>query len=134
MKPADLASSTFGNEFNDLQKENLIRLHRRLKQFGNIESHISNNQKSLANWISNKTEELPVLYEEENKGSDIWVAAQKLLLEQALRPSRVVDASRQFVASIFGADFDQSELTCGDVVQQVQPNQPIILARVYKLN
>jgi dynein heavy chain 1 len=41
---------------------------------------------------------------------------------------QVVDASRQFVASIFGSDYDASELTCAEIVQQVTSNQPIILA------
>ena len=129
VKPNELANSNFGGSFNDQQKENLIRLHRRLAQFGNLDTACDTHDNAITNWVSGKSSDMPILYEGENK-SEVWVASQRLLVEQALRPARVVEASRQFVSVIFGGEFDQTDLTCADVANQVAANQPIMLASV----
>ena len=118
VKPAELASANFGSIFSDAQTENLIRLQRRMAHFGNIATSIANQEGAIKNWIQRKTKEMPILYEGE-KDSEVWKAAQRLLVEQALRPSAVVEASRRFVTTIFGPDFEQGDLTCADVTSQV---------------
>ena len=51
-------------------------------------------------------------------------------VEQALRPSHVLPAVREFCTAVFGASFGGNELTCGEVMNQVKPAQPIMLASV----
>ena len=82
VKPNELASCNFGNSFNELQKGNLIRLHRRLKQFGNLDTLCDTHDGAISNWVNGKSSEMPILYEGENK-SEIWLASQRLLIEQA---------------------------------------------------
>ena len=126
VKPGEIAA--ISGSFSEDQKENLVRLHRRMKQFSNLDSELEDKKSQIQAWISGNNKETPILYDQTVSQNDIWHAAQKLLTEQALRPSKVVQASRQFVATVFGDDFDKSELTCAEVTNQVAPNQPIILA------
>ena len=126
VKPAEIAA--ISGPFSEEQKENLVRLHRRMKQFSNLDSELDAKQAQIQAWIAGNNKETPVLYDASGNQSEIWHAAQKLLTEQALRPSKVVQACRQFVASVFGEDFDKSELSCAEVTNQVAPNQPVILA------
>ena len=88
VKPNEIAASNFDDIFTEQQKENLIRLQRRVKHFGNVESSISNNLAAIKSWMENKSSELPDLYESSNE-SPVWQAAQKLLINQALKPSKV---------------------------------------------
>ena len=76
---------------------------------------------------------LPELYDA-TSDQELWKAAQVLLLEQALRPSKVVAAVQEFCSSVFGSKFGSGELNCGDVVNQVKPGQPIMLASGNALN
>ena len=42
----------------------------------------------------------------------------------------MVSAVQQFCNAVFGGDFGGDELNCGDVMNQVKPSQPIMLASV----
>ena len=72
-----------------LSKENLIRLHRRLKHYENIESKVDQNESEIIAWIENKSDKMPTLFEDNSPTDPIWQAAQRLLIEQALRPAQV---------------------------------------------
>ena len=124
---SEMANSSLDTaKFNEAQRENLIRLTRRLKQFGQLESKISSNLSAVETWVKGGAN-LPELYDA-TSDNELWKAAQVLLLEQALRPSKVVAAVQEFCSSVFGSKFGSGELNCGDVVNQVKPGQPIMLA------
>lgn len=127
VKPSEVAASGFDDVFTDQQKENLVRLQRRIKQFRNLDSSISSNLAEVKCWMENKSTDLPSLCDVTHE-SPIWTCAQQLLLEQAIRPSKIIESSRNFVSTVFGGRFDQPELNCADVTNQVAPNQPVILA------
>lgn len=112
-----------------MQRENMIRLTRRLKQFAQLEQKVDAQAASLEKWM-NGGDELPDLFEMVSPDNESWISAQKLLVEQALRPSHVLPAVREFCTAVFGASFGGNELTCGEVMNQVKPAQPIMLASV----
>ena len=128
---SEMANSSLDpSKFNESQRENLIRLNRRLKQFGQVEQKIGSNQSMVESWMKGaSSDSAPELYDITND-SQLWQAAQVLLLEQALRPSKVVAAVQTFCSAVFGSSFGNDDLTCGDVVNQVKPGQPIMLASV----
>ena len=135
VSPQEMASSPFnGKIFNEEQRTNMIRLSRRLKQFGKLEQKLDQHTAGIEEWMRSTGSNLdgaPELFEIGAGGDNPqWRAAQNLLTVQALKPSQVVSAVQQFCNTVFGGDFGGDELNCGDVMNQVKPSQPIMLASV----